>query len=74
MQPTLAIGGAWAVPWSWKLTIFYPAACTFRLMMYPDGERMGEGRIIEGARLALSSLTSAVSDPGRVRQVIFGSG
>ncbi|MCB1547384.1 MAG: aminotransferase class I/II-fold pyridoxal phosphate-dependent enzyme [Hyphomicrobiaceae bacterium] len=48
------------------------AACTFRLMMYPDGERLGETRIIEAWHHAIDSLTAALDDPERVRKTLMG--
>ncbi|MGE0719432.1 MAG: hypothetical protein AB7P02_28580, partial [Alphaproteobacteria bacterium] len=48
------------------------AACTFRLMTYPDGTRMGEATIAEAARTAMQSLVAALNDPDTVRRTIMG--
>ncbi|MCC7271844.1 MAG: hypothetical protein IT561_04195 [Alphaproteobacteria bacterium] len=48
------------------------SACTFRLMTYPDGARMGEETIAAAARTAMQSLVAALNDPETVRRTILG--
>ncbi|MCC7017409.1 MAG: hypothetical protein IT564_09445 [Rhodospirillales bacterium] len=48
------------------------AACTFRLMTYPDGARMGERAIIEAWNTAIEATASALDDPARVRAMLLG--
>jgi L-seryl-tRNA(Ser) seleniumtransferase len=50
------------------------AACTFRLMMYPDGERFGERNIVDAWRLGMSALCDALDDPDHVREILHGTG
>lgn len=49
------------------------AACTFRLMMYPDGERFGERSIVEAWRYGMDSLCQALDDPDQIRLALHGS-
>ncbi|KZD09739.1 aminotransferase class I/II-fold pyridoxal phosphate-dependent enzyme [Oceanibaculum pacificum] len=42
------------------------AACTFRIMMYPDGMRMGEQRILAAWRTAIDGLSAALDDRAQV--------
>ena len=48
------------------------ASCTFRLMTYPDGARMGERAIIDAWNMAIEATTAALGDPGRVRARLLG--
>lgn len=48
------------------------AACTFRLMMYPDGERLGEEGFVDVWRAALTATSEALHDPARVRRELLG--
>src|SRR5262245_857632 len=48
------------------------AACTFRLMMYPDGERFGERNILDAWRLGMDALCGALDDADQVRAVLHG--
>jgi L-seryl-tRNA(Ser) seleniumtransferase len=48
------------------------AACTFRLMMYPDGARLGEAAIVRGWRDAFTALVGALGDPERAPPVLLG--
>jgi len=43
------------------------ASCTFRLMMYPDGERFGERTFVEAWNAAVEAAAGALADPERVR-------
>src|SRR5262245_20551602 len=45
------------------------AACTFRLMMYPGGER----NILDAWRLGMDALCGALDDADQVRAVLWGS-
>ena len=42
------------------------SACTFRIMMYPDGARMGEERIHAAWRTAMDGLAAALDEPADV--------
>lgn len=44
------------------------SACTFRIMMYPDGERFGEARIAEAWRHGIDSLCAAIKDPSLIEK------
>lgn len=48
------------------------AACTFRLMMYPDGERLGEAGLTQCWRTAIDALTGVLDRPDEVRTTLFG--
>lgn len=48
------------------------ASCTFRLMTYPDGARMGERGIIDAWNMAIEATTAALDDPARVRATLLG--
>src|SRR5262245_24635123 len=48
------------------------AACTFRLMMYPDGERFGERNILDAWRTGMDALCGALDDADQVRAVLHG--
>ena len=50
------------------------SACVYRLMMYPDGERLGRRSIVEGTRSALSAVSKLVSDVAATRSLLFGVG
>ena len=49
------------------------AACTFRLMMYPDGERFGEKTFAETWRAAVEGTAATLDDMDRFRRVLFGA-
>ena len=49
------------------------AACTFRLMMYPDGERFGEKAFAEAWKAAVDGTAAALDDMGGFRRVLFGA-
>jgi L-seryl-tRNA(Ser) seleniumtransferase len=49
------------------------SACVYRLMMYPDGERLGARPIIEGTRHALNKVSELVSDREATRALIVGN-
>lgn len=49
------------------------AACTFRLMMYPDGQRFGPHNIIGAWRSGMDALCGALDDPDQVRAVLHGA-
>jgi L-seryl-tRNA(Ser) seleniumtransferase len=49
------------------------AACTFRLMMYPDGERFGERNILDAWRFGMGALCDALDNPDQVREVLHGA-
>lgn len=48
------------------------SACVYRLMMYPDGERLGARPIIDGTRRALETVAELVSDREATRALIMG--
>ena len=48
------------------------SACVYRIMAYPDGERLGKQAIVEGTSKALQSLTTLLSDPAATRALLFG--
>ncbi|MCL4772239.1 MAG: hypothetical protein KJZ76_18150, partial [Burkholderiaceae bacterium] len=48
------------------------AACVYRLMTYPDGERLGLGPIVRGTRGALDWLAEHIADPEQVRHRVLG--
>ena len=48
------------------------AACTFRLMLYPDGERFGERNILDAWRLGMDALCGALDDADQVRALLQG--
>ena len=48
------------------------AACTFRLMMYPDGERFGEARFVEAWHAAVDAAVAALDQPVQVQATLFG--
>lgn len=48
------------------------AACVFRLMMFPDGTRLGDQRVIESWRHAFATLAELVGDREKSRRMILG--
>jgi L-seryl-tRNA(Ser) seleniumtransferase len=48
------------------------ASCTFRLMTYPDGGRLGERGIIDAWNTAIEATTAALDDPARIRAALIG--
>lgn len=50
------------------------AACTFRLMMFPDGERFGERTFGEAWRAAIEATVDVLDRPERVRAMLLGNG
>ena len=46
------------------------AACVLRLMMFPDGPRLGEGALLAAARHGLDRLVEVLADPARARRMI----
>lgn len=48
------------------------AAAVYRLMLYPDGARIGLNRMVQGTRDAFKDLVEAHSDPARARDIILG--
>lgn len=48
------------------------SACVYRIMMYPDGERLGVKSIVDGTRSALSTLTKLLDDADAARTLILG--
>jgi len=50
------------------------AACTFRLMMYPDGARFGERTFVDAWQVAVDATAAVLDQPGRARAVLFGAG
>jgi L-seryl-tRNA(Ser) seleniumtransferase len=49
------------------------SACVFRLMMYPDGERLGMEAILRGTRNAIETVAGMLSDPPAIRALLMGS-
>ena len=50
------------------------AASVFRLMMFPDGKRLGDERLLASARHALETLSAVVDDAQRARVMLMGHG
>jgi L-seryl-tRNA(Ser) seleniumtransferase len=48
------------------------AACTFRLMMFPDGERFGQRRFVEAWHTAVDAAAAALDRPEQVQATLFG--
>jgi len=48
------------------------AACTFRLMMYPDGERFGESGFVAAWHSAVELAAASLERPELIRAVLFG--
>jgi L-seryl-tRNA(Ser) seleniumtransferase len=48
------------------------AAATFRLMVYPDGPRLGLEGYVRAVEEAMTVLAAAVTEPARLRALIFG--
>ncbi len=48
------------------------AACTFRLMMYPDGERFGQSRFVEAWHTAVDAAVAALDRPDQIQATLFG--
>jgi L-seryl-tRNA(Ser) seleniumtransferase len=48
------------------------SACVYRLMMYPDGRRLGAREIIEGTRHSLSVVAGMLTDIDAARELITG--
>ena len=49
------------------------AACTFRLMMYPDGERFGERTFGEAWHAAIEATAEVLDKPEQVRATLLGN-
>jgi L-seryl-tRNA(Ser) seleniumtransferase len=50
------------------------SACVYRLMMFPDGERLGAKPIVDGTRNAIAEVARLVSDPDATRRLLLGEG
>jgi L-seryl-tRNA(Ser) seleniumtransferase len=48
------------------------AASVFRLMMFPDGGRLGDERLLASARHAIDTLAAVVGDAKRARVMLLG--
>lgn len=48
------------------------SACVYRLMMYPDGQRLGAQAIVEGTRQAISTVAGMLTDIDAARGLIMG--
>jgi L-seryl-tRNA(Ser) seleniumtransferase len=48
------------------------AAATFRLMVYPDGPRLGLDGYVRAVEHGTRALIAAVTEPARMRRLIFG--
>lgn len=48
------------------------AACTLRIMMYPDGARLGAAKLAAIARRSIDAVTACLHDPDRVREALLG--
>lgn len=48
------------------------SACVYRIMTYPDGERIGKRAIVEGTRSALTAVSKLLSDPDATRALLLG--
>jgi len=49
------------------------SACVYRIMMFPDGERLGKKAIVEGTRLALTAVSKLVNNVSAARQLVLGT-
>ena len=49
------------------------AACTFRLMMFPDGGRFGEHTFGEAWRAAIEATAEVLDEPERARAMLLGN-
>ncbi len=49
------------------------SACTFRIMLYPDGARFGEMNIVQAWRSGVAGLSAALRNSEQVGQVILGN-
>jgi hypothetical protein len=50
------------------------AAATFRLMVYPDGPRLGLDGFARAIDTAARTLTETIGDPALIERAIFGEG
>lgn len=50
------------------------SACVYRLMMFPDGERLGQRPIVDGTRKALEEVATLLSDRDATRRLLLGEG
>lgn len=48
------------------------SACVYRLMMYPDGMRLGSDAIVEGTRQAIATVAKMITDVDAARELILG--
>jgi L-seryl-tRNA(Ser) seleniumtransferase len=48
------------------------AASVFRLMMFPDGKRLGDERLLASASHALETLVAVVDNAQRARVMLMG--
>jgi L-seryl-tRNA(Ser) seleniumtransferase len=48
------------------------AASVFRLMMFPDGGRLGDERLLASVRHAIETLAAIVGDAKRARAMLMG--
>jgi len=48
------------------------SACVYRLMSYPDGERLGKQALVEGTRTAISTLAKVLGDRDAAAEWILG--
>lgn len=49
------------------------SACVYRIMAYPDGERLGKRAIVDGTKAALEAVSKLLSDPDATRELLFGN-
>lgn len=49
------------------------SACTFRIMLYPDGARFGEAGVIAACRTGLAGVVEAVEDPALAARGLLGA-
>ncbi len=49
------------------------AACVVRLMMYPDGLRLGDRTVLEAAAHGVATLVEVLDQPARARRLILGA-
>lgn len=48
------------------------AACVVRLMMFPDGQRLGDKAVLDATRHGLATLVEVLDQPDRARRLILG--
>lgn len=50
------------------------SACVYRIMSYPDGERLGLRQIVDGTRSAITNVARLLNDRDAAAELILGAG